>query len=85
MNRNEEDKKFLHEMAGPMTIIRHTVKKLHKSFHDTEKQISAEECKKVLAMAMDALKKLEDLHATKKMRLSEREVEDEKTQRIKSA
>lgn len=81
MSRNKEDRNFLHEIAGPMTIIRYTLRKLHANFQDENGGHSSEECKRLLAKALEALRKIEDLHANKKMQVSERELEDEIVQK----
>ena len=73
--RNAEDRKFLHDLATPLTVVKQLVKRtlaelLEPSAAGTlEKQIDR------MQRTMKAIEQMETLHADQKAKISTREAE----------
>lgn len=65
-----DEKKFLHDLATPMTIIRLQTKRLLKM--NSEKPHQEVETK-LLEKILEALEKMEELHANHKSALAEKQ------------
>lgn len=74
-DRNAEDRKFLHEFASPLAVLKYSLRKIQSGVSDLEgdEKLQAE---LVFARAADAIQKLERLHADFKVTVYEREIED---------
>ncbi len=60
-----EDRKFLHDLATPLSVIRLTMRRLLKS-DDSQREA-------LFAKILESLEKVEKLHAEQKERLHKRE------------
>lgn len=74
-SRNAVDRKFLHEFANPMAVLKYSLKKMKSTLGeiDENRQLEVE---MLFARAADAIQKLENLHADFKVVVYEREIDD---------
>lgn len=74
MDQNKKDRKFLHDLATPMTIVRTILKKTLSEIEGRSENISKEVQIARLQKAISALEKMEELHADQKAEITLREV-----------
>ncbi len=70
-----ENRKFLHDMATPVSILRLLIKRLTAAQEGTGPEADKERIKEFLQRAAAAIDSIETLHADFKSALAERELE----------
>jgi hypothetical protein len=65
MQDNNEHRKFLHELANVLTILKANIRKVQKEFEAPEAhEIDRALCVQRLTKAMETMSRIEDLHAS---------------------
>lgn len=73
MSYNQEDRKFLHDLATPLTVLRMVVTTLTKELSGEKPSRGTAGHVELLKKAIGALEKAEALHADQKSKIHERE------------
>ncbi len=66
-----KERKFLHDIATPITVMKGSVNRVLKSFRENKTDAEKELCIDRLERAMKAIENLENLHADHKALISE--------------
>ena len=69
-NNNEEDRKFLHDIATPMSVVDLMVRRLLKDLKEETPKLTKEKSIEILSHCVEYLDKMKDLHAGQKARIS---------------
>lgn len=77
----EEDRKFLHDMASPITIMRLSLTRLQGLIKDNPAISTSSKELEYIQRTLSALQGIEDLHADFKSKISERESLEEKSRK----
>lgn len=73
MSNEADDRKFLHDIANHLTVVGLVVKKIHGDLLQEEQQTPANQARiQRLEKAINAISKIEQLHADQKAKITDR-------------
>ncbi len=78
MSRNQQDRKFLHDLATPLFVVRNMIKRTIDEITGKKPNQGPEKQMERLEAALKAVEKMEALHAEQKSAIHSRESGDEK-------
>ena len=72
MNQYMEDRTFLHDLASPLSILRLNLRRVIAVAENKSEPLPPEKQARLLQQMMEAIKKMEALHADHKERVEKR-------------